>query len=112
MNDIVWFIIIGVIFIALGLLFIWLGLNIWKKQKMNLIISYHCDKVSEENKQAYCRLAGIGVFIIGVGFGFSGICIIILQSLYSFIPMTVGLILGITLLISAGKFYNHDRSKV
>ena len=73
MSDTIWFIIIGILFAALGVLFIWLGWQIWKKRKINLIISYHCDKVSEENKPAYCSLAGIGVFLMGIGFAFSGI---------------------------------------
>ena len=74
---------------------------------MDLIISYHCDKVSEENKPAYCKRAGIGVFIIGIGLGLSGICTVVLQSVYAFIPMTVGVVLGTALLISAIVKYNH-----
>ncbi|MBR7020336.1 MAG: hypothetical protein IKI15_04715 [Lachnospiraceae bacterium] len=73
MSDTIWFIIIGILFAALGVLFIWLGWQIRKKRKINLIISYHCDKVREENKPAYCSLAGIGVFLMGIGFAFSGI---------------------------------------
>ena len=107
MNDFIWFMIIGILLVLLGLTCIILGWQIWKKQKMDLIISYHCDKVREENKQAYCTLAGIGVFIIGVGFGLTGIGTVILQTVHAFIPMTVGLVSGIALLISAGIKYNH-----
>ena len=107
MSDFVWFIVIGILFVLLGLLFILLGWQIWKKQRMDLIISYHCDKVSEENSRAYCTLAGIGVLIIGIGFLLSGICTVLIRSLLVFVPMTAGLILGIALLISAGIKYNH-----
>lgn len=107
MSDFVWFIIIGVLFAGVGLAFIMLGWQIWKKQKMNLIISYHCDKVREENKRAYCTLSGIGVFIIGIGFLLSGICTAFIRSVVSLVPMTVGLVLGITLLTSAGIKYNR-----
>ena len=107
MTDFIWFIIIGVLFMLLSLVFIRLGWLIWKKQKMDLIISYHCDKVIEENKQAYCMLSGIGVFIMGVCFGFSGICTAFLQSVYIFIPITVGFALGIALLAAARIKYNH-----
>ena len=107
MSDFVWFIVIGVLFILLSLIFIRLGLQIWKKQKMDLIISYHCDKVSEENKKAYCRLSGIGVFIMGIGFGLSGICSFLFRSVFIFIPMTVGLTAGTALLASAGIRYNR-----
>ena len=107
MSDLVWFIIIGALFVLLSLIFIRLGWQIWKKQKMDLIISYHCDKVSDGNKKAYCTLAGIGVFIMGTGFGLSGICAAFLRSVSIFIPMTVGLIAGLALLISAGIRYNR-----
>ena len=107
MYDIVWFIVISILFVLLGIVFIRLGLTIWKKQKMELIISYHCDKVSEENKTAYCTLTGIGVFVIGIGFIFSGICAALTQSVLIFVPMTAGLAAGIVLLVLAGRRYNH-----
>lgn len=107
MSDLVWFVIVGVMFVLLGLLFLVLGWLIWKKQKMNLIIIYHCDKVSEENRQAYCTLAGVGVFTIGVGFGLSGIATVLLQSVYAFIPMTIGLAAGVALLLWAIVRYNR-----
>ena len=107
MGDLIWFIVIAVIFILLSLIFIWLGFQISQKQKMNLIISYHCDKVSSENKKAYCTLAGTGIFIMGAGFGLSGIITLILQSVFSFVPMTIGLMIGIAMLVWAIKRYNR-----
>ena len=107
MSDSTWFLIIGILFAALGILFIWLGWQIWRKQRLNLIISYHCDKVSEENRSAYCSLAGIGVFLMGAGFAFSGICTIFTQSVLVFVPMAVGLAVGIVLLTAAVVRYNR-----
>ena len=107
MNDTVWFVAISVLFVLLGVVFIRLGLAIWKKQKMDLIIRHHCDKVSEENKPAYCTLAGIGVFVIGIGFILSGIGAALMKSALPFIPMTVGMAAGIALLVLAGRRYNH-----
>ncbi len=107
MGDLVWFIIIGAMFALLSLLFIWMGLQIWKNQKMDLIISYHCDKVTEDNKRAYCALSGIGIFMIGVGFGLSGILAVVLRSVSVFIPMAVGLGSGIALLTAAVIKYNR-----
>ncbi len=107
MNDLVWFIIIGILFGLLGLIFIMLGFQIWIKQKMNLIISYHCDKVSEDNRRAYCTLSGVGVFVIGIGFIISGICTVFIHSGLLFLPMAIGLIFGIVLLASAVLKYNH-----
>ena len=74
MSDFIWFIMIGILFVLLGLIFIWLGWQIREKQRMDLIISYHCDKVSEDNKRAYCTLSGTGILIMGTGFILSGIC--------------------------------------
>ena len=107
MNDYIWFILTGVLFALLGVLFAVLGWLIWKKQKMNLIIRHHCDKVREENKEAYCKLAGSGVLIMGTGFLLSGICTMFFQSVLTFIPMAAGLVIGLALLISAVAKYNH-----
>ncbi len=107
MSDSVWFIFICVLFALLGLVFLRLGWLIWKKQKMDLIIMYHSDKVSEENKPAFCSLSGIGVLVIGIGFVLSGICTVLFQSVSAFIPMTAGLVLGIAMLASAIIKYNR-----
>ena len=107
MSDLTWFIIIGALFILLSVVFIVLGLLIWIKQKINLIVSYHCDKVSEENKKSYCSLFGFGVFIIGIGFAITGILSVILQSFFALIPMAVGLVLGIAFILGAIIKYNR-----
>ena len=107
MNDVIWFIIIGIVLMGTGLVFIWLGLAIRKKQRINLMIRYHMDKVSEKNKQAYCRLCGIGLTVIGAGLILSGICMIFVQSLPTLIPMAAGLVSGTALLITAIARYNH-----
>ena len=106
MGDTIWFIIIGIILIVLGLVFIWLGYSIWKKLNINLIIVYHMDKVSEFNKPAFCRLSGLGLLVMGCGFIASGIWTMVSGALLSFIPMTVGIVVGIILLISTGVKYN------
>ena len=107
MSDIVWYIIIGIILILLGLIFIWLGYNVWIKQNINLIIVYHMDKVNEDNKPAFCRLSGLGLLIMGCGFIASGIWTMVSGALLSFIPMAVGIVVGIVLLIATGIKYNR-----
>lgn len=106
MSDLAWFIITGILFALLGLLFIMLGRQIWNKQRIDLIISFHSDKVSAENKQAYCTLTGTGVLIMGIGFLLSGICTAFTQSVLVFVPMTAGLVSGLVLLISANRKYS------
>ena len=107
MGDYIWFAVTGVLFALLGFVFFKLGRQIWKNRRMDLIISTHSDKVSEENKQAYCTLAGIGVLIMGIGFFLSAICMIFTQSVFTFIPMTAGLVTGMALLAAAVIKYNH-----
>ena len=107
MSDFVWFVVFAVVFIVLGVVFIRIGWQIWKEQKIKLIIRHHCDKVSKENEPAYCMLSGIGVFVIGIGFILSGICSAFIQSVFAYIPMTAGLVIGIVLLMLAGIRYNH-----
>ena len=107
MNDIIWWIVVGVMFILTGLAFIWVGLAIWKKEKIDLIIRHHMEKVSPEDKQAYCKLCGIGVLMIGTGFVVSGVLTSFTGELLSWTPMTVGLAAGIVLLVIAVKKYNR-----
>ncbi|MBQ7603697.1 MAG: hypothetical protein IJU75_01960, partial [Clostridia bacterium] len=111
MGDLVWFIIIGILFAALGALFVRLGLLIRYGQRTDLIIKYHCDKVSEENKKAYCALAGTGVLIIGAGFLVSGVCAFLVRSALSLAPMALGLLAGIVLLILASAKYNRRQAE-
>ena len=107
MNDFIWVLIIGVLFAILGLVFIRLGLAIWKKQKIELIIKHHMDKVSDKNIKAYCNLCGIGVLIAGTGFVISGIYMAFTIEIFSWIPMIIGLVTGILLLAVAVGRYNH-----
>ncbi len=107
MSDFVWFMMIAVLFAVLGFIFIWLGWQIWKKQRMDLIISYHCDRVSEENRQAYCTLFGLGIIVMGKGFIISGIFTASALSVPFYVPMIIGLVTGAALLISAIIKYNR-----
>lgn len=107
MSDFIWFVIIGVLFVVSGLVFIWLGWQIRKRQRMDLIISYHSDKVSEKNRQAYCALFGTGILIMGTGFILSGICTAFARSFLTFVPMAAGLVFGMALLVSAIMKYNR-----
>ena len=107
MSNFVWSLIIGIMFVILGVVFVWLGLAIWKKQRIDLVIRHHMDKVSEDNKQAYCKLFGIGMLISGIGFVVSGICMLFTIDLLSWIPMAVGLVIGILLMTVSIVRYNH-----
>lgn len=58
---------IGSIIVAvIGIVFIILGYLIWKKEKITLLHSYHYEKVSSSDKEAFCKLSGQGVISIGI----------------------------------------------
>ena len=107
MSDFIWSLITGIIFVILGIVFIRLGLALWKKQKIELIISYHMDKVSGGNRQAFCKLCGIGMLVSGIGFVVSGIWTVFAAGLYTWIPMIAGLAAGILLLAVSVVRYNR-----
>ena len=90
-----------------GILFVLLGYLIWKKQKINLLHDYHYDKVSEEDKEAFCALSGKGVLIIGVSMLITAAIIGITDSPWSFIVFAIGFVMGMRMLIMAGNRFNR-----
>lgn len=99
---------IGAIVIGLiGFTFIVFGYFIWKKEKISLLHSYHYDKVTNENKKAFCVISGIGVTIIGVGLLITSIIIGITDSEWSFVAFIIGFVIGLIMLIYAGLRYNN-----
>lgn len=99
---------IGAIIIGLiGFTFIIFGYLIWKKEKISLLHSYHYDKVTNENKKAFCVISGIGITIIGIGLLTTGIIIGITDSEWSFVAFIIGFVIGLLMLIYAGLRYNN-----
>ena len=90
-----------------GIVLILLGYMVWKKEKISLFHDYHYDKVSEEDKKAFCTISGIGVVLIGIGLFITSIIIGITNSMWSFIPFVVGFVVGLIMLIYAGIKYNR-----
>ena len=106
MKDLIWYIFCGILFLFIGVVLIKLGLLIWKKQKIQLIHEYHYEKVSEDNIPIFCKHLGTGVLSIGVGIALSGISVFFIDSLLSFFPMCIGLVVGISLIILTVIKYN------
>ena len=100
-------VVIGVtVLTVVGLFSLVLGLLLWKKQKINLLHDYHRNGVTFENTKAFCTLSGIGVVIIGAGCLVSALLLAITDALWSFIPFILGFIVGLSLLVLAGRKYN------
>ena len=97
----------GVIVVALvGLLCVILGLLLWKKEMISLLHDYHYDKVSPENKRAFCKLSGIGLLIVGCGLLLTALLLMLTDSAWSFLAFVIGFSLGLGLIIRAGNRYN------
>ena len=98
---------IGAIFIGiLAIVFLIVGYLIWKKQKISLLHEYHYDKLSENDKKAFCAISGWGVISVGIGLLATAVIIGITNSAWSFIAFVTGFAIGLSLLIYAGKKYN------
>ena len=50
--------VVAIILGAIGALFLVLGYLLWKKERISLLHQYHYDKVSEEDKKAFCAVSG------------------------------------------------------
>ena len=90
-----------------GFVLIILGYMVWKKEKISLFHDYQYDKVSEEDKKAFCTISGIGVVLIGIGLFITSIIIGITDSMWSFIPFVIGFVAGLIMLIYSGIKYNR-----
>ena len=72
-----------------------------------LMHDYHVNKVSAENKTAFCRLSGIGLIVIGIGLLISAVILFVTDSAYSFLCFAVCFVVGLAMLITAGAKYNR-----
>ena len=97
----------SIIFGLVAIILIILGYLIWKKEKISLLHDYHYDKVSEEDKKAFCAVSGIGVLVIGVGILITAILTAITYSMWSYIAFVIGFVAGLVMLIYAGIRYNR-----
>ena len=92
---------------GVGVLLVVLGVLLWKKEMITLLHDYHVDKVSQEDKKAFCKLSGIGLIIPGAGLVLSAILLGITDSAWSFLCFAVSFPVGLGMLIAAGRKYNR-----
>ena len=92
--------------LSVGLFFFWLGGNVLFKQRIDLIISYHHKRVSEQNIKVYTRLVGISLLIIGSGCVLSGILSLFIGAKYSILATLCSLPLAFFVMNIAQSKYN------
>ncbi len=100
-----------IIFAAVGIFFTVLGYLVWIKEKITLIHDYHVDKVSEKNKKAYCRLAGIGLVIFGTTMVITAVLLAVTESRASYLCFACGCVAEIVMMIVAGVKYNKKEEE-
>lgn len=96
-----------ILMVFLGLLFLFLGWNIWKKEQITLIHSYHYKKVSEEDKKDYTEEMGKSIIFIGIGMILTGIINFITKTSYGWLIFTICFIAGFLKIFKAQKKYNN-----
>lgn len=92
---------------GIGVLFVILGLLLWKKDMITLMHDYHCDKVTDENRHAFCALSGIGMLCIGAGLLITAVLLGITNSAWSFLAFAAGFVVGLPMMIRAVSKYNR-----
>ena len=90
-----------------GMVLVVLGYLVWKKEKISLFHDYHYDKVSEENKKAFCTISGVGLILAGGGLLVTAVMLLLTNSVWSFIAFAVGFVVGVGMLMYAGSKYNR-----
>ena len=92
---------------GVGVLLAVLGVLIWKKERITLMHDYHVDKVSQEDKKAFCKLSGIGLIVSGTGLVLSAVLLGVTDSAWSFLCFAASFPVGLGMLIAAGRKYNR-----
>ncbi len=92
---------------VVGAVCVILGWLLWKKERITVLHDYHCDKVTEENKKAFCTLSGIGLITVGAGLVVTAVLLALTNSVLSFLAFAAGFAAGLALLITAGVRYNR-----
>ena len=95
--------------LLVGAVCVIMGVLLWKKQMISLLHDYHYKHVKKDDVKAYTRLIGIGLIITGAGVIISGVLDLFYSSLW-WIPLSSGLIIGISIIITAQKKYNSSVS--
>ena len=99
----------SIIVAAVGIVCVVLGYLLWKKEKISLLHDYHYDNISEENRTAFCTLAGLGIIFVGIGLLLTAVILCITDSVWSFIVFAIGFAVGLILLLHAEKKYNSKQ---
>lgn len=103
MENILFLLIMGLC----SILFYVLGYLLWRKEKINIMHSYHYTKVKDVDKKAYTSIMGKALIMMGIGMSISGIIGLIIDSAKCGIPFAISFIIGIGMMVYGQMKYNH-----
>ncbi len=95
-----------IILTAVSLILFVFGWLIWKKDKINLIHSYHYKNVSEKDKKAYSEKMGLALITLGSGLLLSALTDLVIGGSFGWIFIIIFFIWGFSQIIRAQKSYN------
>lgn len=96
-----------IFFVVIGLLFIIQGILIWKKEKINLIHSYHYQNVSKKDRKIYTQYIGKAIILIGFGILATGTINYLTERAYGWILFGLTFIVSLGIIYYAQKKYNE-----
>ena len=94
-----------------GVLCTVIGWLIWKKQKMALLHDYHYKYVSEGDKKPFCGAVGKGIVAIGAGLLVTALLLPLTQSVWCFLGIVCGFVVGFSMLFYADRKYNQRKDR-
>lgn len=95
-----------IFFTLIFALFFGFGWEIWKKEKITLIHSYHYKKVADVDKKAYTEKMAKAMLVMGTVF-LTGLIYFISGSAYSWIVCVLFFVWGLIMMVRAQIRYNH-----
>lgn len=95
-----------VVMLITGIICFILGFLLWKKQKISIMHNYHHRNVKQQDVRAYTRLMGIGVIVIGICTGITGIINYVLETGMGWIIFALGFIAGLIIMNKSQRKYN------
>lgn len=96
-----------ILLVLVGGLCVYFGWNIWKKEKITLIHSYHYQKVSQKDKAPYTEKMGKAMTAMGLGIAISGIINFAFSTGYGWILCGISLAAGLIGMTKIQRKYNH-----
>ncbi len=95
-----------ILLLAVGAIIIRYGYIVWIKEDLTVLHDYHSNKLSEENKKAFCTIMGVGLILVGAGIAIYGILLSFSPSIKVLIPMAAGFVIGLVMMVYAILKYN------